>query len=266
MAQEKWLVDGPRTIDIERVRTLKVGLIGGQLDIVAHDEPTARVEVHSVSGRELKISIDGDTLEVDHPQLGWDNWIEVVRAVTNKARADVSIVVPRSVALKLGVVSASALVSGLRGDATLSTVSGDLVIDGHRGELQLNAVSGELTVRNQEGPVSVHTVSGDVTVQGEASSFGCDGVSGEVFLDLRGIPDAIRVNTVSGSVTARLDADAPTSYAINTVSGRLQLDDTAVSAVRGRYTGRHGTLDKHWVDFRVNTVGGDVSVLHAVRA
>ncbi len=53
MAQEKWLVDGPKTIDVENIRRLKVGLISGQVDIVGHDEPGARVEVHSVSGRDL---------------------------------------------------------------------------------------------------------------------------------------------------------------------------------------------------------------------
>ena len=55
MAQEKWLVDGPKTIDVEGVRSLKVGLINGQVDIIGHDKPGARVEVHSVSGRDLKI-------------------------------------------------------------------------------------------------------------------------------------------------------------------------------------------------------------------
>ena len=65
MAQEKWLVDGPKTIDIESARSLKVGLIGGQIDIVAHDEPGVRVEVHSVSGKDLKVSIDGDQVEID---------------------------------------------------------------------------------------------------------------------------------------------------------------------------------------------------------
>ena len=58
MAQEKWLVDGPKTIDIESARTLKVGLIGGQIDIVAHDEPGVCVEVHSVTGKPLKVSVD----------------------------------------------------------------------------------------------------------------------------------------------------------------------------------------------------------------
>jgi DUF4097 and DUF4098 domain-containing protein YvlB len=266
MAQEKWLVSGPKVIDLEAVRRLKVGLVGGQVDIVAHDEPSTRVEVHSVSGRELKITLDGDSLEVDHPQLSWDNWLEAIRAFKGSAKADLSIMVPRGVALRLGVVSADALVSGLTEDAVMSTVGGSVVADSLVGDLQLNAVNAELSVRNHLGNVNVNTVSGDVTVNGAVHRFSCDGVSGDVFLDFTGIPDDVRVNTVSGGVTLRLDDGVPARYRVHTVTGKLQLDDTAVSGVRGKYTSSYGELDKSWVDFTANTVSGDVSVLHSVRA
>jgi hypothetical protein len=39
MATEKWLIEDEKVIDFESVRKLKVGLIGGQIDIVGHDEP-----------------------------------------------------------------------------------------------------------------------------------------------------------------------------------------------------------------------------------
>ena len=266
MAQEKWLVDGPKVIDIEIVRKLKVGLISGQVDIVAHDEPGARVEVHSVSGRELKISVDGDSLEIDHPQLRWDNWVDAFAAFRGNARADVSILVPRDVALKFGVVNASGLISGIQQDASISTVSGDLVIDSVAGDLHLNSVSGEIAVRNHEGKIGVRTISGDVTIAGEVLTLAADTVSGDVFLDLTGTPDEVRINTVSGNTTTRLDADAPASYTINTLSGKLQLDQSEIRGVRGRYTGKYGELDGRWLDLRVNTVSGDISVLHAVRA
>jgi Putative adhesin len=265
MAQEKWLVSGPKVIDLEVVRKLKVALVGGQVDIVAHDEPSTRVEVHSVIGRELKISLDGDTLSVDHPQLSWDNWLDAVRSFKGTAKADLSIMVPRTAALRLGVVTAEALVSGLADDAVVSTVGGSVVVDSVTGDLQLNAVNAELAVRNHTGNVSVNTVSGDVTVSGAVHRFSSDGVSGDVFLDLSGTPDDVRVNTVSGSVTMRLDDGVPARYRIHTVSGKLQLDDGSVRGVRGKYTGTHGQLDKAWVDFVANTVSGDVSVLHAVR-
>jgi hypothetical protein len=272
MAQEKWMVDGPKVIDIERVRTLKVSLIAGQVDIVGHDEPGARVEVHSVRGKALKVSIDGDTLEVDHPQLDWDNFIDVFASFRGSASADVSIMVPRDVALKFGVVSASALISGLSGGANtgeartgkarISTVSGDVVVDNVRGDLELNAVSGELSVRNHDGDVTARTVSGDVTVTGEIAKFHADSISGKVFLDLTGIPEEAKIKTVSGNVTVRLAAGVAARYRINTVAGKLQLDDSEITGIRGSYSGKYGDLDSHWLDFSASTVSGDVAVLH----
>ena len=266
MAQEKWLVDGEKVIDIEMIRNLKVSMIAGQVNVIGHDEPGARVEVHSVSGKELKVSIDGDTLEVDHPQLRWDNFIDVFKSFKGSARADVTITVPRDVALTFGVVSASALVTGLTEDASISTVSGDVVVDGVYGDLQLHGVSGEIAVRNHYGDITARTISGDITATGEIMKFGSESVSGDVFLDIVGTPDSARVSTVSGNVTVRLAAGVPAQYKINTVSGRLQLDDSSVSGVRGNYTSKYGELDNRWLEFRANTVSGNVSVLHAVPA
>ena len=70
MAQD-WQIDGPKVLDIggegEAVRKLKVGLVAGRVDIVTHDDsPTARLEVHSVSGKPLLVTWDGSTLKVSH--------------------------------------------------------------------------------------------------------------------------------------------------------------------------------------------------------
>ncbi|MDH6182539.1 DUF4097 and DUF4098 domain-containing protein YvlB [Microbacteriaceae bacterium SG_E_30_P1] len=267
MAQEKWIIDGPKVIDLDGITALKVGLIGGQVDVIGHDEPGVRVEIHSVTGRDLKVSVDGHTLEIDHPQLRWDNFIDVFSSWQGgTAKADISIRVPRDVALKFGVISATGLISGLRADATISTVNGDLVIDDLTGKLQLNAVGGELSVRGHNGPVTAHTVGGDITASGAITRFSADTVTGEIFLDLSGIPDEVNVNTVSGNVTARLAPDVPVQYRINTVSGKIHLDNAGVNGLRGNYTGRVGSLDKHWTDVKVNTVSGRVSVLQSVTA
>lgn len=266
MAEENWFIDGAKIIDIGVIHNLKVGLVAGQVDIVGHDEPGTRIEVHSVSGKALKVSVEGDTLEIDHPQLRWDNFIDVFRSFNGSARADVSIMVPRDVALKFGVVSATALISGLAADASISTVSGDVVVDGLQGDIRLNSVSGEISVRDHVGDISAHTVSGDIMATGRVRRLTIDGVSSELFLDLSGAPDAIRVNTVSGNITVRLAPEAAAQYKITTINGRLQLDDSEIAGVRGTYSGKYGALDGAWLDFRANTVSGDISVLHAVSA
>ncbi len=267
MAQDKWLIQPGETkiIDIDLVRSLKVSFVGGQIDIIGHDEPGARVEVHSVAGRDLKISVDGDRLEIDHPQLRWDNFIEVFKSLRSNAKADVSVLVPRDVALKFGIVSANALVSGLVTDARLSTVTGDLVVDGLSGNLELNGVSGELSVRNHSGKISAHTVSGDITATGAIVRFSSDGVSGNVLLDITGTPDEINANTVSGDLTVRIPQAVGARYRINTVSGRMQLDSAMLHGPAGKgFSGTTGTLDGSWVDITVNSVSGDVSVIRSV--
>jgi hypothetical protein len=263
MAQEKWLVDGPKTIDVGIVRQLKVGLVGGQVDVVAHDEPTARVEVHGVTGEPLRVEFDAGTLTVDHAQIRWDDPLGFLRAFRGTASADVSILVPRHAALTLGVVSAGALVTGLEHDAALHTVSGDLVVDGVTGDLQANAVSGAVTVRDHVGALAVRTVSGDVAATGAVTRFTVDGISGDVLLDLQDVPDSVRVNTVSGSVSLRLADGVGYACSVSTATGRLQFDDDEIRGVHGSFTRRSGELEGRWVDVRVATVSGSLAVLHA---
>ncbi|MBG6238833.1 DUF4097 and DUF4098 domain-containing protein YvlB [Mycetocola sp. CAN_C7] len=270
MALEKWIVlpGESRIIDVELVRKLKVGLVGGQIDIIGHDESSARVEVHSVSGRDLKISIDGDVLEIDHPQLGWENFLDVFKSFgQNSAKAQISVLVPRAVALNFGMVSASALVSGLTTDARLSTVNGELQVEGVTGDLDLKSISGEMSVQSHTGAVNAHTVSGDITASGQLTRFSSDGVSGDVFVDALGHCDKISANTVSGHLTARLSADVGARYVVNTVSGTLQLDHSVIKGTRGR--GFSSTTEgdgNFYTDVFANSVSGNVSVIRRAAA
>ena len=262
MVMEKWIVDGPKVIDLELVRSVKIGLIAGQIDVIGHDEPGARIEVHSVTGKDLKISIDGDRLEIDHPQLRWDNFIEVFKSWRGNARVDISIMVPRDAALKFGVISASALISGLTTDARISTVTGDVVVDSVVGDLDVNSVSGEISIRDHTGLVSAHTVSGDIAASGAIRRFSADGVSAEVFVDSTGVPSDIENNTVSGDFTVRLESDVSARYNVNSVSGVLQLGASTIKGLRGGgYNGTTGPLDGQWTEFRANSVSGDITVV-----
>ena len=56
MALEKWIIHPgeTRVIDIEDVRSLKIGMVGGQIDVIAHDEPGARIEVHGVTDADAR--------------------------------------------------------------------------------------------------------------------------------------------------------------------------------------------------------------------
>lgn len=265
MSLEKWIIHPgeTRVIDLATLREMKVGLVGGQVDIVAHDDPGARIEVHNVTVKDLRIEMTGDKLEIDHPQLRWDNFLEVFRNFgSGGPKAEISIAVPRTVALTLGVVSASALVAGLRTDVKLNTVSGDIIVDGLVGDVNLNAVSGDVQVRELEGALSANSVSGDVAATGAVSKASIDTVSGAMLVDSTGPVQSIGLNSVSGTATIRLDRDLPANYVARSVSGRVQIDGTVRSGSGPtNYTGSTGTLAGRFVDVRANTVSADITVL-----
>jgi len=269
MTIEHWSIapGESRVIDLELVRTLKVSLVGGKVDVIAHDEPGTRVEISNVSGKDLAVSIDGDRLEIDHPQLRWDNFLEVFANFRGHAKADVSILAPRSVALKLGVVTGEALVSGFDGDARFSTVSGDVVVDNHRGDVELTSVSGELSAGNHVGRIKANSVSGDVIASGEVSAFASKTVSGNMILDTKGTPAKVDTNTVSGDLTVRCDLGSGARYRANSVSGTLLIDDSQFRGVLGKGFERTvGELAGDWLDLSANSVTGNISIMHRAGA
>lgn len=265
MTLEKWIVHPgeSRVIDIESVSKLKVGLVGGQIDVIAHDEPGIRIEVHAVTIKDLRIEATGDTIEIDHPQLRWDNFLEVFRNFgAGGPKAEISVAVPRNIALNLGVVSASALVAGLESDVRLNTVSGDIIVDGLAGDLQVNAVSGDVQAHQLVGALSANSVSGDVAVTGTIRKATVDTVSGSVMLDATGPIHQIGLNTVNGNATVRLDQSLPANYVARSVSGRVQVDGVVRSGSGPtNFTGSTGELSGSFADIRTNTVSGDVTVL-----
>jgi hypothetical protein len=268
MTLEKWIIHPgeTRVIDIETVRKLKVGLIGGQIDVIGHDEPGARIEVHGVTIKDLRIEVTGDVVEIDHPQLRWDNFLEVFRNFgSGGPKAEISVAVPREVALNLGVVSASALVSGIRNDARLNTVSGDIIVDGLTGDLIVNAVSGDVQIRELVGALSANSVSGDVAATGSLRKATIDTVSGAMLVDSAGDVHQVGLNTVSGNATVRLEDGHPANYAVRSVSGRVLVDGTVRSG-KGtgpltNFAGSIGELSGSFADVRANSVSGDITIL-----
>ena len=229
MTTESWVVAGPQIIEVEQVSSLRVQLIGGRVDVVVHDdagEAGARIEVHAVNGRPLEVALSDGELRVGYSFTlgGWDGFLEKFRYVQDKDAADVHIAVPRSIAVKLGTVSAEGLLAGVEHDASVSTISGSLVTDSTRGALSANTVSGEIVVRDHTGDLRLNTVSGAITASGDLARVHANTVSGGLTLDVATGTSSIAVSTVTGDVTVRLPRGRGLNVEARSVSGRVVID------------------------------------------
>ena len=264
MTQQAWTVTGPQTVRLDRVAALDATVIGGRIDVVAHDDPTrtdAVVEVHSVTGRPLEVTVDGGSLRVGYGSwgAGWKGFLERFRTYTGKDAADVHVAVPARTAVKVATVQGEGLVAGMREGVRVGTVSGSVVTSRTSGELRVDTVSGEVSASEHDGAVRMDSVSGGLTATGALRSLRVDSVSGSVTVDTRTTPSEVRVSAVSAHVLLRLPDPDVMDYAISCVSGRLLVDGVQQRGTPGTFTqpARFG----EGAPVRVTAVSGDVTVL-----
>lgn len=241
-----WKVEEPTVLDIEEpVSVLRVRLVAGHVDVVTTDSPGARVEVTEIDGAALFVSIEAGQLVIAHQELRWDGILSWLRSDRRAAR--VSVAVPESCDVKVGVVSADAVVAGVDGRVEVRSVSGEAVLDGVTGQVDVESVSGDVEARAVSGGLNVKTVSGDLTlVSAQTERVRAKSVSGDMTLDLRaGAGIDVDLSTVSGDVTVRLPDQVGVKVDVMSMSGELSsaFEGLAVESSPGRrrLSGRIGS-------------------------
>ena len=269
MAQE-WQIDGPKVLDIgnenETVGKLRLGLVAGRVDIVTHDDsPTARLEVHEVTGQPLLVSWDGWTLKISHVKDKdgnlWENMLSLGQD-KGRRRARISISVPATTDINASTVSAEALINGARAKVKTNTVTGSLTLDDIVGDVDANTVSGDIECHGLQGDFKGASISGALTVQASRlRQIRLNTVSGDITLDLTDGRAQIQSNSVSGDVTVRIPQGGGYDVAAHTASGHVVIDG---QSMRGdtpyQRGGQLSDGDKALV-IKANSVSGNVVVL-----
>ncbi|MEU6921587.1 MULTISPECIES: DUF4097 family beta strand repeat-containing protein [unclassified Streptomyces] len=266
MPVSTWAIAEPQKLTFDDpVTSLNVRTVGGTVNVVGTEEPTARLEVSAIEGPPLVVTLDGGTLTVAYEDLPWQNFLKWFDREGWHRSAVVSLAVPAGSAVAVGVVGAGAVVSGIRGRTDVRGVTGDTTLVGLSGPVLADTVSGSVEAQSVTGELRFHSVSGDLTVvEGAGASVRAESVSGDMVLDLNpnGKPTDIRLTTVSGEVAIRLPHPADAKVEANTASGSVSngFEDLRVSGQWGakKIT---GTLGAGTGKLRATTVSGSIALL-----
>ena len=264
MTENNWTITGPQTIDVDGVSSLKLGIVRGRFDIVAHDGPVTRIEVSNVHGDPLAVSLVNGRLEVRHQLDGPQGWFKNLMGTVNNSSSNsavISIALPAGVEVEAGTVSGDGMVSGTSGRTRLNTVSGSVLADGTSGNLAVNTVSGDVIARNHHGVLTAKSVSGEVTASGDFSHIRANTVSGDLSFDLLGFTEDFGSNAVSGDVTIRLPHDVGVDIIAKSASGAIVIDDLKYSQPSGTVQTIAGP-DAQLMLVRTNSVSGRTSIFH----
>ncbi|SCF92898.1 DUF4097 family beta strand repeat-containing protein [Streptomyces sp. Ncost-T10-10d] len=266
MPVSTWAIAEPQKLTFDDpVTSLNVRIVGGAVNVVGTEEPTARLEVSAIEGPPLIVTLEDGALTVAYEGLPWNDFLKWFDLKGWHRSAVVSLAVPAGSAVEVGVVGAGAVVSGIRGRTDVRGVSGDTTLVGLAGPVRAETVSGGVEAQSVTGDLRFQTVSGDLTVvEGAGASVRADSVSGNMVLDLdpTGKPTDIRLATVSGEVAIRLPHPADATVEANTASGAVSngFEDLRVSGQWGakKIT---GTLGAGTGKLRATTVSGSIALL-----
>jgi hypothetical protein len=221
----RWTVDAPTRLDFGDVSDLHVRLIGGTVAVLASDDQPS-LSVSELSGRPLEVSYDDadGTLTVSYESLTWDGLLGLLKP--RRDVAEVTISVPADCAIQLGVLSASAVVSGLGSGASVKAMSGDITLDGVTGDVDAETMSGEFAARDLAGSVRFKTMSGALALaSGCLDGLDATTMSGQVAADFTlGAGGQVRVCSMSGDVTLRLPAESDAEVRLQSTSGAVRTE------------------------------------------
>ncbi|MDO0936251.1 DUF4097 family beta strand repeat-containing protein [Streptomyces sp. DG2A-72] len=261
----EWSVTEPRKLTFdEPVSELHVRIVNGTVNVVGTDEGSARLEVSEIEGPPLVVTQQDGTLTVAYDDLPWKGFLKWLDRKGWRRSAVVSLAVPASTRVEVGVVGAGAVVSGIDGPSVVKGVTGDTALVRLSGPVRADTVSGNLEAQAVTGDLRFNSVSGDLTVvEGSGSSVRADSVSGSMIIDLdpEG-PTDVRLTSVSGEIAIRLPQRADAEVEANTASGTISnaFEGLRVHGQWGAHkiTGRLGPGNGK---LRATTVSGSIALL-----
>ena len=221
MPTSEWTIEAPASLEFDDVTELRVRLIAGSVAVLATTAKPS-LEVSSIEGDPLIVTYQDGVLTIAHENLNWEGLLKWLRPQRHAATVTVS--VPRKCRAQVGVVSATAVMSGISTRASVKSVSGGITLDGVTGDVDANTVSGAVEAQGINGKLNFNTVSGDLTLaEGWLERLDVNGVSGDVTADLDLDPlGGMQVTTVSGEVMLRLPAEADARVNLHSVSGDVR--------------------------------------------
>ncbi|MGW2353398.1 DUF4097 family beta strand repeat-containing protein [Actinacidiphila glaucinigra] len=261
----EWTVTEPHKMVVDgSVDTLHVRVVNGAVNVVGVDEGPARLEVSELDGPPLIVSHEGGTLTVTYEDLPWKGLLKWLDRKGWRRHAVVSLAVPQRTNVSVGVVGASAVVSGISDRTAVRGVNGDITLVGQAGPVTAETVAGNVEAQAVSGDLRVNTVSGDLTVvEGSGATVKADSVSGNMVLDLDPRSGAdVRLTSVSGEIAIRIPDPGDAEVDANTTSGDVScaFDELRVSGQWGakRISGRMGSGGSR---LKATTVSGAIALL-----
>lgn len=224
----------------------------GSVEVNVHDQQAIKVKL------EKKVRADSETkakelasqIKIKIERKGQGYSISTTRAdlsedVQNNLKTNLTIWVPRKMALNL---------ANKYGDVSVTSVAGNHQITNEYGTLAVKNVEGSVTVENKYGEVDLFGISGDCKVANKYASTELKDIGGKV--EVEGGHGSIALNKVKGAVQL---INRYGSVECNDLEGALKLDGDHVEVTAKNIAG-DVQISTSYQDVELSNVRGAITL------
>lgn len=203
---ERWDIDANANISIENV--------AGSIEIRGWDKKEAQLTGElGNSVDELEISASDSSLQIN----------VVNRNQRNVDNTVLKLMVPKGANIEASAVSADIDIYGMDNEKlTANSVSGDVDVDAASRRVSIESVSGDAEFSGNTARIAAETVSGDMDLTGISGEIEATTVSGDMQLQA-GLVDSMKLETVSGDVTAVAEISGNGKLSAESMSGDVAI-------------------------------------------
>lgn len=251
--------------------TLTISNGNGPITVREAPAGSDRVEVRAVKNRRSRGSLQDVAFDVHETA----NQVEICtlyddqascrdRGGSHNVRVSVeyTVLVPRSIRLKLGTGNGEIGIERAGADVSASTGNGRVTIGQTEGRVTVATGSGDVQVDGANGPVNVTTGNGRVFVATAKGAVDATTGNGDIDVRIKALPveGDMRFNSGSGSIRVMLPANY--NGRIDATSGNGNLSSDFEISIVGRLDSHHirGTIGSGGPLMRLSTGNGTIEL------
>jgi DUF4097 and DUF4098 domain-containing protein YvlB len=185
----------------------------------------------------------------------WRNW-------GDRARANITVTVPRGMRLRIGSGNGDVSVTSAAAEARVASGNGRVRVSGVRGQVTASSGNGRVTVDDVTGPVKASSGNGDVSIGTIAGPVNASSGNGDILVSMDRITGDgdMEFSSGNGRIEVTLPADFSADVEATTGSGRITTDFPI--KVQGRLTRSRlrGTIGDGGRRLRMSTGNGSMEL------
>jgi hypothetical protein len=149
----------------------------------------------------------------------WRNW-------SNRARANITVTVPRGMRLRVGSGNGEVSVTSAATEARVSSGNGRVRVAGVRGRVDASSGNGRVTVEDVTGPVKATTGNGDVSIGTVEGPVNASSGNGDILVSMDRLTgnDDLEFSSGNGRIEVTLPSDFSGEVEASTGNGRITTD------------------------------------------